>query len=99
MRLHNPAYAPTRAVATQEPDLYPHIWESDRGQALLLVTNMADEAGSGTVELDLGELDLSTGASVTPLPIEGTFREVSVDGTTIRLTGIPPLAFSAFLLG
>lgn len=94
-RLHNPAYIATRAVHTEAAHLYPSLWQSDTGQALLLITNMADQPESGTVELNLGELDLRRRKIGGVLPIAGAFTGVEVAGQTVRLKNIPALQFAA----
>ena len=99
VRLHNPAYIPTAAVATQAEHLYPSLWQSDAGKALLLVTNVSSEAQSGTVELKLNELDVGSGASVEPCPIPGAFTAAKPDGDKVQIDGVPPDQFAAFLIG
>ncbi len=98
VRLHNPAYIPTRAVGTEAEHLYPSLWQSDGGKALLLVTNMAEDSQSGAVELDIGELDVSGNATVRTLPIDGCFAGAEVDGQTVRLNAMPSLKIAALLI-
>ena len=66
---------------------------------LLLVTNMADAAASGEVELDLGELDVPNAAAIQPLSIQGTFGGAEVDGSKVNLREVPSLQFAALLIG
>ncbi|OGV62570.1 MAG: hypothetical protein A2498_15810 [Lentisphaerae bacterium RIFOXYC12_FULL_60_16] len=98
-RLHNPAYIPTRAVTTASDHLYPSLWQSDKRQALLLVTNLNENPESGTVELNLNELELGSKPVITPLDVAGTHGEVQVDGSVVRLKAVPSLQFSAFKIG
>lgn len=97
-QLHNPAYIPTRAIAT-DSELYPSLWVSDRGKALLLITNLSDRTDSGTVELKLGELDVREKAVGDPLRIAGTWSGVLVDDNAIRVRDIPALQFAAIPIG
>jgi hypothetical protein len=99
VRLHNPAYAPTRAVSTQAEHLFPSLWQADSGKALLLVTNMATAPQTGAVEVTPKELGLPARAAMRVLPVDGTFSAATVDGTTVRLDNIPPLQFAAVLIG
>lgn len=99
VRLHNPAYIPTRAVTTGAETLYPSLWQSDAGKALLLVTNMGERAAAGAVELDLRELDVPARAKVVPVAVPGTFGGARVDGTTVTVKGMPSLAYTALLIG
>jgi hypothetical protein len=99
VRLHNPAYSPTRAVRTGAAHLFPSLWQSDKNKALLLVTNMAPDAQSGDVELELKELKVPAKAAIRPLPIAGTFQAAQVDGRTVRLKNIPALQYAALLIG
>lgn len=98
IRLHNPAYIPTRAVATGAADLYPSLWQSDAHKALLLATNMGDGPAEGTIEMTLSELDLPDKARIRPLAIDGTYPDVDVADDTVRISGIPPLSFTACLI-
>jgi hypothetical protein len=97
-RLHNPAYIPTRAVATASDSLYPSLWENDAGEALLLVTNMAATPQSGSVELDLRRLDVPRDAVVHPLAIPGTSLQTGADRAGVRLADLPPETFAAFAI-
>jgi len=97
-RLHNPAYIPTRAVRTESPDLYPSLWQSDAGKALLLVTNLTDKPQTGTVEVDLGELEMTGKSAARVLPISGAFAGAKADGGAIRITNLPSLQFTAVLI-
>ena len=99
VRLHNPAYAPTRAVQTAHDHLFPSLWQSDAGKALLLVTNMSETDESGVIELDTGELDVTDRATIRPLTIEGASAACTVDGRNIRVEGLPPERFAALLIG
>ena len=97
-RLHNPAYAPTRAVRNEQGDLFPSLWQAEGGRALLLVTNLAEQTASGVVELSLGELD-AKGRKLQPLKIAGAFAGAKIDGSIVRLENIPSLQFAAVLIG
>jgi len=97
VQLHNPAYIPTRAVATGAENLYPSLWQDDSGHALLLVTNMAPEPQSGEVEVNLGELDVPKDAVIRPLEIPGTFIGTAGKGR-VSLADIPTETFAAFLI-
>lgn len=99
VRLHNPAYIPTRAVRTGAPWLYPSLWQNDRGQALLLITNMGAESQSGAVEICPGELDVAKNSVIRPLAVKGTFGAAVVDGQTVRVDNMPPLKYAALLIG
>lgn len=99
VRLHNPAYSPTRAVSTENEHLFPSLWQADRGQALLLVTNMAETAQSGSVTLNLGELDVPKNASVRALAIDGIFPAARPAGNAVQLEKMPALGIAALLIG
>lgn len=98
VRLHNPAYSPTRAVSMEAEGLFPSLWQSDAGKALLLVTNLGQDGANGTVELDLSELDVPASATVQPLSVEGT-AACQADGATVRIEDIPSSRFCAALIG
>lgn len=98
-QLHNPAYIPTQAVSTESADLYPSLWQSDRKQSLLLVTNMGEQAANGAVTVNLKELKLGKNAPVRVLPVAGSHVEARFDGGAVRVDGLPPLKFTALLLG
>jgi hypothetical protein len=98
-QLHNPAYIPTKAVSTESADLYPSLWQSDRKQSLLLVTNMGEQAVNGAVTVNLKELKLGKNAPVRVLPVAGSHVEARFDGGAVRVDGLPPLKFTALLLG
>ncbi len=98
-RLHNPAFSPTRAVSTEAERLFPSLWQADRGQALLLVTNLAETPQSGTVQVKLGELEVPKQASLRTLAVDGTFRAARIDGSAVRLDNLPALGLSAVLIG
>lgn len=98
-QLHNPAYAPTRAVATEAEHLYPSLWQADSGKALLLVTNLAETSQSGTVQINLRELEVPKKAAVRALAIDGTYRDARVDGHNVRLENIPALGIAALQIG
>jgi hypothetical protein len=97
VRLHNPAYAPTRALSPDTGDLFPSLWQSDAGKALLLVTNMGDSPSNGEVELNLSELDVPAGAKLRPLTIDGV-ASCSADGNAIKVQGLEPQWFCAALV-
>ena len=99
VRLHNPAYAPTRAVATGSEHLYPSLWLSDKNEALLLVTNLGQSPESGAVELNLKELGLPKTSAIQTANVPGMFNAGRVDGQTVRLDKIPSLQFAAFRIG
>ena len=98
-RYHNPAYAPTRAVWTEAPTLYPSLWQDDSGHALLVVTNLGDRAVSGTVEVRKDQLDVSANAPLELLAIDGTFQGVRVAGGTVTVENVPPHRYTALLIG
>ena len=97
VRLHNPAYSPTRAVSCDAAQLFPSLWQSDAGKALLLVTNMGDSPASGVVELNLSELDVPKGAKLRPLTIDG-IAPCAVDGATVHVQNMEPQWFCAALV-
>ena len=96
-RLHNPAYIPTCAVSMGTESLYPSLWENDRGQALLLVTNLGDQPASGTIEVDRRALEVKRNARLRPLPIEGTVPEEASD-LSAHVSALPSCRFAAFKL-
>lgn len=100
-RIHNPAYSPTLAVSCGEFWLFPSLWQSSEHKGLLLVTNLHDtDEQSGTVQLDLRELDVPAGAAVKALDIAGTQPGCAkVDGTRARIKGLPALSFCALSIG
>lgn len=97
VRMHNPAYSPTRAVCLEKGALFPCLWQGSDNQALLLVTNLDEEnAGSGTVALNLKELDVPRQAKLEVLKIAGTgAKAVTLSGSTITVRGLAPNAFAA----
>lgn len=97
VRLHNPAYAPTRAVSRGTEALFPSLWQSDAGKALLLVTNLGDTPASGDIEINLSELDVPKTANLKPLNIEGV-ASCSADGNAVRIQDLEPLWFCAALV-
>jgi len=98
VRLHNPAFSPTRAVRTEAPDLFPSVFQSDQDKALVLVTNLSDRDVTGAVELDLRELDVPAGAGIRALNVDGAVR-CRIDGAALRLESVPALGFCAALIG
>lgn len=97
VRLHNPAYSPTRAI-TSPSALFPSLFQSDAGQAVMLVTNLLGQPESGVVELDLSELDVPKGAAIRPLNLEGV-APCTVNGNTVVVDNLQPLYFSAVVIG
>lgn len=97
-RLHNPAYIPTRAVSMGTEQLYPSLWQSDTGKALLLVTNLGAEAASGSVEVNFKELGLKKNAVIKPLAIEGTAPGTAA-GNAATVSGLAANTFATFLIG
>jgi len=97
VRLHNPAFSPTRAVSMGTESLYPSLWENNRGQALLLVTNLGDQPASGTIEVQRRELGIRRNARVRPLTIKGT-ESGTGSGLSARVENLPSCRFSAFLI-
>ena len=98
-RLHNPCYAPTRAVAAENASLFPCLWESENRGALLVVTRIGNTEGELSATVRLKELDLPVGARLTPLPIAGTFQGGAVSGETVNLPGMPTGSIAAFKIG
>lgn len=98
-RLHNPCYAPTRAVAAENASLFPCLWESDAHGALLVVTRIGNAEGDLSATLNLKELDLPAGARIQPLPIAGTFQGGRVSGQTVSLPGMATGSIAAFKIG
>lgn len=98
-QLHNPAYAPTRAVRAEEGTLFTCLWQADSGKALLLITNLGPEPGSGVVRVAAADLGLESQTQLQPLRIPGTFGQARVDGDCVRLENMPALAYTALLLG
>jgi len=97
VRLHNPVYSPTRAIRSDSEQLYPSLFQSDNGKALLLVTNLDSQAASGTVEVDLRELDVPASATVTPLNVEGV-ASCEVSGSSVIAKDMDSMYFSAALI-
>lgn len=98
-RYLNPAYVPTRAVATEAEPFYPSLWQTDRGQALLLVTNLSDKPQSGRVTLRVGELDVPARAPTRVLPIPGAHTGARLTGSTLAIDHLPPYQYTALLVG
>jgi hypothetical protein len=98
-RLHNPCYAPTRAVSAANPSLFPCLWESDSKGALLVVTRIGANESDMSVTVKLNELDLPAGARLQPLPIAGTFQGGKVSGGTVSLAGMATGSIAAFKVG
>lgn len=94
VKLHNPAYAPTRAVSCDSDSLFPSLWQSDAGKALLLVTNMGKSPASGGVEVSLSELDVPNTAKLRPLTLDGV-ASCAADGTTLQVQNLQPQWFCA----
>ncbi|MHB0935177.1 MAG: hypothetical protein ACYC6A_02200 [Armatimonadota bacterium] len=96
-RLHNPAYSPTRAIVNNT-ELFPSLFQTDAGQAVMLITNLGAEPGNGVVELNLNELDVPKGAKIQPLNIDGV-APCRVDGNSVVIENLPPLYFAAVKIG
>jgi hypothetical protein len=97
-RMHNPVYAPTRAVSCEAQNLYPCLWQSDKHKALLVVTNMGAGAESGAVELNLREMDVPRKAVLKGTSVAGT-HPVEIDGSTVKISNIPPETIATVLIG
>ncbi len=97
VRLHNPAYSPTRAVSMGTEVLYPCLWENDQGQSLLLVTNLGGEAASGTIEVQGRALAVKRNARMRPLLIPGT-TPGTASGFSATVTNLPSCCFAVFLI-
>lgn len=97
VRLHNPAYAPTRALSPDTGDLFPSLWQSDAGKALLLITNMGNSVADGSVEINLSELDVPAGAKLRPLTIDGV-AACEANGNAIKVKGLEPQWFCAAVI-
>jgi len=96
-RLHNPAYSPTRAIVNNS-ELFPSLFVTDAGQAVMLITNLGAEPGNGVVELNLGELNVPKGAKIQPLTIDGV-APCRVNGNSVVVENLPPLYFAAVKIG
>ncbi len=99
VRYHNPVFAPTRAVTTTAPTLYPGLWQADNGQALLLVTNLGTEAASGTVTVRFSEMDVPLRTPMQALSAPGLFTNLRAEAENITLHDIPPYRYAAVLIG
>ncbi len=98
-RYHNPAYIPTRALICESPELYPSLWQTDNGQALLLVTNMGAKDVSGSIKLNLNQLDVPAGAPVKVLPLDGIHQGARVSGDTLSIDRLPNCKYTAIMIG
>lgn len=96
-RLHNPAYSPTRAI-TNNSELFPSLFQTDAGQAVMLITNLDDKPANGVVELNLSELDVPQGAKIQPLTIDGV-ASCRVDGNSVIVENLPSQYFAAVKIG
>ncbi len=95
-RIHNPAYSPTNAVACESNNLFPSLWQTSEGEALLLVSNLSKSAINGSVSLSLKELDLAANAKAELLQINGTNSDaLSIDGDNVIVQGLPSDSFAA----
>jgi hypothetical protein len=96
-RLHNPAYAPTSAIHSNDPALFPSLWESDAPAALLLVTGLGQPAGPrATVVLEPSALEHAQAVAIEPLPLPGLYAGARVRGFEVALDGMPPDSLAAF---
>ena len=96
-RLHNPAYSPTKAIVN-DSECFPSLFQTDAGQAVMLITNLAETAQNGAVELNLSELDVPAGAKIQPLTIDGV-APCKVDGNKVVVDNLSPLYFAAVKIG
>lgn len=55
--------------------LFPYLWQADSDKALLIVTNLSDHPESGSIKLNLGELDVPAGSPVEVLSHEGLSQD------------------------
>ncbi len=98
-RLHNPAYAPTTAVQTEDPALFPVLWESDAPGALLVVSCIGDTARARSIiPINPSALEPHRRVTIKPLLFKGLYAGARVHGHEIDCSGMPPDAVAAFLL-
>ncbi|HQL65731.1 MAG TPA: hypothetical protein PLS78_07735, partial [bacterium] len=92
VKLHNPAYCPTNAVYCKNFWLFPSLWQSNQGKALLLITNLEDkEEMNGDVLINTEELDVPKNSKLRILNIRGMISEsVSIKGKSVKIKNLPP---------
>lgn len=100
VKLHNPAYCPTDAVHCEDFWLFPSLWQSDQGKALLLITNLEDTKKiSGEVFINTEKLDVPKNTKLRILKINGTIPEsLEIKGKSIRIKNLPSHTFCAVLI-
>ncbi|HPP66306.1 MAG TPA: hypothetical protein PKX05_00140 [bacterium] len=101
IKLHNPAYCPTDAVYCKEYWMFPALWQSDKGKALLIVTNLNDTKKiSGEIVIDTKKLDLPKNAEMHILKIpETSWKSAEIKNKTIRIRDLPSHSFCGILIG
>ena len=77
--------------ATDKPDNY------DAERHPVVVANLGEDTVDGSLAVDVGALGLPASAAMRPVQAEGT-QPPQVDGRTLRLDAMPPLAFGGALI-
>ena len=92
----NPSVDPAKFADWSNDSLYPVAYKDDKGNVLVLVTNLSAEAIDGEVVLDLEALG-HAGATVEVLDAKGTHK-AEVDGNKIILKSIEPYFFCGVII-
>lgn len=97
-RIVNPSVESTDFVSWSTEDLYPLAYVDEKGNALVLVTNLSERTVTGEVDVNLAELGFENGADITPLDGgEGT-EMPEVSGTRICLKEMAPYQIAGVLI-
>ena len=81
--------------------MFPALWQSDKGKALLIVTNLNDAKKiSGEIVIDTKKLDLPKNAEMHILKIaETSWKSAEIKNKTIRIRDLPSHSFCGILIG
>jgi hypothetical protein len=94
--IHNPTCQPVEGITATDDRLFPLVYLNEKGQALLVVTNLADKPISGSVDLDLRALNI-TGEKIKPLNFDRV-AECTAGSGGIRFQNLPNEKFCAALI-
>lgn len=96
-RVYNPTNQPVDGLNASDESLFPIVYLNAKGQALLIVTNLAAQSiNSGSVAVDPKELGI-TGRKLRPLSFPGV-HPCTGQGTSIRFDSLPANKFCAALI-
>lgn len=97
-RAYNPSIDTENVFEWSDEALHPIGYKTDKGKVLIVVTNLSEQAVTGSVKVNLAALGLKPSTALKPIDAKGTFK-AKVDGNKIMLENMESYFFTGILAG